>query len=82
MEASFIKKFQDKAVEAVVEEIWDQYDHDGNGELDPEEALPFFRDTMQLFQGDFTDEEFMTIFNFFDLDRALKLDSITLKFAH
>ena len=37
----------DQALEHCLDDIWDNYDHDGNGELDYEEAKQFIKDVLK-----------------------------------
>ena len=65
------------SIEAViakcVEDIWNEYDKDGNGHLDKEEAKSFVKKTLVEAaggEGDFTDEDFDACFAEFDKDKS------------
>ena len=48
----------------MINQIWEKYDTDGNGELDYKEIKQYVRDVI----GDIPDEIFQHVFNTFDKD--------------
>ena len=63
----------DAVISKCVEDIWAEYDKDGNGHLDKEEAKSFVRKTLVEAAGgesDFTDADFDACFLEFDKDRS------------
>ena len=64
----------EEVISKCVEDIWSEYDKDGNGHLDKEEAKSFVRKTLVeaagVTDGDFTDADFDACFSEFDKDKS------------
>ena len=60
----------EEIINKCVNDIWGQYDKDGNGHLDKKEAKAFVLKTIVNMQGEtkFTDQEFEECFKEFDKD--------------
>ena len=60
----------DEVIEKCVNDIWSQYDKDGNGTLDREETKLFVKKTLSEMDSndDFSEEDFAICFNDFDKD--------------
>mgnify|MGYP001946875011 CR=1 FL=1 len=63
---------QDKLIKATIASIWDQYDTNGNGFLERDEAFKFIKQTMadiaSEIQYSLSDEECEAAFNTYDSD--------------
>ena len=63
---------EDQAILEMIDNIWDQYDEDGSGDLDKDETRRFVEETLTKLVGDqdkvLTDEEFERRFELFDKD--------------
>ena len=57
----------DHIINTVIEEIWDEFDDDGNGTLDVNETHLFVKTTLQEMgeKPDYSDEDFNECFKFF-----------------
>ena len=64
----------DSVITKCVDDIWNQYDKDGNGHLDKEETRKFVQNTLVEMSGgsgdDFSDEDFEACFKEFDKDES------------
>ena len=54
----------ESALDGLIDQIWEQYDADGSGELDKEETRKFVSDTLGNLGGggEFSDEAFDEVF--------------------
>ena len=65
---------------SVVDDLWDQYDDDGNGELDRSETKKFLRECMKNLNKnqsnveDISDEAYDALFNHIDRDKNGRID--------
>ena len=69
----------DSVIQNCVEDIWGEYDTDGNGCLDREECRRFIIQTIKEFAGEqavenFSHEDFNFTFKIFDTDRNGTID--------
>ena len=77
MNSKTINKFRQKAIRAIIDQIWEKYDDDNSGELDKDETREFVQDiigNMDDEQSVFTDEQFDSIFEIFDEDGSGTID--------
>ena len=60
----------DAVIAKCVDDIWAEYDQDGNGNLDKEETKRFVKKTLSEMSGgeEFSDEDFEACFKEFDKD--------------
>ena len=70
----------DKVIQSCVDDIWDEYDRDGNGTLDRDETKRFICTTLSEFTGQpvefdaFSQEDFDSAFDMFDRDNSGTID--------
>ena len=69
----------DSVIMNCVDDIWGEYDTDGNGSLDREECRRFIMQTIKEFAGEtaienFSHEDFEFTFRLFDTDRNGTID--------
>ena len=66
----------DKALKMVIEEMWEIYDDDKNGELDKREARNFAKDALAALYPEecFREDIYQEMFKIFDDDNSGSLD--------
>jgi Ca2+-binding EF-hand superfamily protein len=70
----------DRALEDCLEDIWDNYDEDGNGVLEYKEAKKFIKDVLrESGMGKVSSKDIKKAFNDFDADKSGTMDKAEMK---
>tara|TARA_B110000285_G_C14591052_1_gene366444 strand:- start:64 stop:393 length:330 start_codon:yes stop_codon:yes gene_type:complete len=77
-----ISELDESSLQALIENIWDKFDVDKNGELDRVETKAFLKQTMEDLMFDdrsgkefhISENEYMKVFNNFDVDMSGTID--------
>lgn len=72
---------EEVAIDQIIEELWDMYDDDGNGELDLNETRQFLKDALGAMNHSscFNEKAFLNMFRMFDTDGNGMIDKYEMR---
>jgi Ca2+-binding EF-hand superfamily protein len=68
-----------KALQVVIDQIWDKYDKDSTGELDKQEFKKYIQDTLGR-EDEISDDAYEEVFRYFDKNDSGTIDKAEIVF--